>query len=384
VWRAALGLVLLLAACGSEGTSGGPDGEAGLLDRPVGDAEGEPDPADGSVAPSDLPAGDGAVDLPDQGNVPDDGSIADGGPGPDAPPPPPRVKALDASRFGLNSHNAGDDLFEAFAGIGIRWHRIDINWFDVEPVRGEYHWETIDRVLDAADRLGLSVLGVIAYTPAWASVEGTPDAPPSDPADYIGFVRQVVARYRGRLDAVSIWNEPNLRQFWSGTQRQFIDEILVPGLIAVREEVPELVTCGPELSSSGNEREDWLAPILDAAAPHIDIITHHQYDGGDTVAGRVAEIEALRAFLVARNLGHLPLWITETGWGRDSRVSESEQAEFLTGMMAAMLERPYWNKTFWYDSHGVDSGIVGPDGAPNYGVPYAAFDAYRDFIASAP
>ena len=207
--------------------------------------------------------------------------------------------------------------------------------------------------------------------------------PPRDPAAYVGFVRQVAQRYRGRIACLGVWNEPNLRQFWRGTQAQYLSEILVPGLVAIHAEDPDMVTCGPDLSSAGDERNAWLAPILAAAGPQLDVITHHQYDGGDTVGGRAAEIEALHEFLVAHGQGGKPLWITEIGWSRND-VTEQVQATYLTGVMAAMGAHDYWAKTFWYDSHGADFGLVGPDGAPDRGVPRAAFDAYAAFIAAHP
>ncbi|MBK9033072.1 MAG: hypothetical protein IPL61_17690 [Myxococcales bacterium] len=306
---------------------------------------------------------------------------------PDAAPPtidagvnPPRVLALDPSPYGLDSHLAGDDLFDRFAAIGIRWHRVDVDWDVIEAQRGQYDWTDVDRVVADADRLGLALMASIAYTPAWASGVTDRAAPPRDPADYVAFVREVVRRYRGRVACLGVWNEPNLRQFWNGTRTQYLSEILVPGLFTIHLEAPEMVTCGPDLSSAGDERTAWLGPILDAAGGQLDVITHHQYDGGDTVAGRAAEIEALHEFLIARGHGHKPLWITEIGWSRTD-VTEAEQATLLTGVMDAMATRPWWAKTFWYDSHGVDFGIVGPDGAPDRGVPRAAYHAYAAVIA---
>lgn len=305
----------------------------------------------------------------------------------DAPPAaidagvnPPRVLALEPTPYGLDSHLAGDDLFDGFAAIGIRWHRIDIDWDVIEAVRGQPDWTDLDRVVATAERLGLQLFGSIAYTPGWASGRADRAAPPLDPADYVAFVREVVRRYRGRIACLGVWNEPNLRQFWAGTKAQYLAEILVPGLFTIHMEDPAQATCGPDLSSAGDERGQWLAPILDAAGGQLDVITHHQYDGGDTVGGRAAEIDLLHEFLIARGQGHKPLWITEIGWSRND-VTEAAQATLLTGTMAAMGARPYWAKTFWYDSHGVDFGIVGPDGAPDRGVPRAAYHAYAAVIA---
>lgn len=295
--------------------------------------------------------------------------------------PPPRVIALDPSPFGLDTHLAGDDLIESFASIGIRWHRIDIDWDHIETAKGVFDWTDIDRVVATAERLGLSVFGSISYTPSWASGGANRALPPRDRSDFTDFVREVVRRYRGRIACLGVWNEPNLTQFWAGTKTQYLEDILVPGLTVIRWEAPEMVTCGPDLSSSGNERANWLVPILDAAAPFLDVITHHQYDGGDTVAGRAAEIELLRDTLAANGQAGKPIWITEIGWSRND-VTEAEQAMLLRGVMAAMKTRPFWTKTFWYDSHGADFGIVGPDGSPDRGVMLEAYHAYANVIAT--
>jgi len=50
--------------------------------------------------------------------------------------------------------------------------------------------------------------------------------------------------------------------------------------------------------------------------------------------------------------------------------------------MAEMVDRPFWAKTFWYDSHGGDFGLLHPDDSPTRGTPRPAFDAYRAFISA--
>lgn len=40
----------------------------------------------------------------------------------------PRIAALHPSPYGVNSHSAPDDLLAELAGIGVRWHRIDVDW----------------------------------------------------------------------------------------------------------------------------------------------------------------------------------------------------------------------------------------------------------------
>jgi hypothetical protein len=281
--------------------------------------------------------------------------------------------------YGLNAHSARDEFLDRFASIGIGWFRVDAEWPQVEPVEGQRNWSNTDRLVDTVKARGGFVDLVAAYTPSWASGSSNPAAPPLQPAKFVDYVRELALRYRGRADCIGVWNEPNLSQFWAGSQAQYLNQILVPALQAVKSVAPELVTCGPDLSSAGNERDGWMGPILAAAGPLLDVITHHQYDGNDTVSGRVTEIERMHQYLDAHGQAGKQLWITEIGWDAP-RFSRARQAQFLRDTMAAMAQRPWWAKTFWYDSHGIGWGLLDGEG----GGVTPSFDAYRDVIAQSP
>jgi hypothetical protein len=320
-----------------------------------------------------------------------------------------RIDALDPSPFGLNLHTAAH-LAPLFAGIGIRWHRIDIDWDRVEPERGQLRWDETDRIMEAADDLGLSALGSVAYTPEWASdpsrhpgldAEGVRALPPVDHQNFVAFLVQVVERYAGRLQAISVWNEPDFDRFWRGTLADYI-ALLGPALRAVRQAAPGLVTCGPDLSKwekakwwhifKPSRPRRWMKAILAATErgaggePLLDVITHHQYAADDIPQRRVELIEDLHRFVSSRSGVRRPLWITETGWATD-KVSLEEQARHLQTIMASMAARDWWTKTFWYDSHGTEDraewGLLAPAEAPEVGQRRPAFLAYEAVIADA-
>jgi hypothetical protein len=50
--------------------------------------------------------------------------------------------------------------------------------------------------------------------------------------------------------------------------------------------------------------------------------------------------------------------------------------------MRTMRKRPWWAKTFWYDSHGPGWGLFEPDTSPRRGDPRPALDAYAADIAT--
>ncbi len=304
------------------------------------------------------------------------------------------LERLDSSPFGLNSHVAPPKYLHKFADIGLRWHRIDIDWDRIETEEGKYDWSEVDAVVGAASERSLSLLGVIAYTPAWAAVDPNEPAKtsrtkmPSDPSRYLAFVEAVVARYGGDFKALSVWNEPNLKEFYTGTRSDYISRLLVPALETIRANAPQIVRVGPDLSSSpGGKPHQWLGEILDQAGDLLDVISHHQYDGRDTSQGRAAELVKLHDFITRKGFGDRPIWVTETGWHvkRDAQQVGplARQARLLTEMMAEMRQRKdWWSKTFWYDSHGPEFGLLVGGGDPREGDAYPAFESYAATIAS--
>jgi hypothetical protein len=308
----------------------------------------------------------------------------------------PRIP-VDASPFGINSH-LSPRVMEIFAGIGVRWHRIDIDWDRIERTEGQPRWEELDRVCDAAQALGLSLLGSIAYTPSWASGRTPRQAPPVDHALFARFAGQVATRYRGRIAALSVWNEPNLAGFWGGTRAQYLS-LLRGGLASIRDAAPDILRCGPDLSSwSEHGGKSWLRSVLDVtdAGPGpslLDVVTHHQYAAGDTPQGRVKQIDQLHEYVAGRDLHDRPLWVTEIGWDTGKVPNEAQRGAHLRAVMQAMRERrEWWQKVFWYDSHGLVDGrgsarwglLVGPEDAPDFGRPLGAFADYARAVGEAP
>ncbi|MCZ7667612.1 MAG: hypothetical protein M5U34_10545 [Chloroflexi bacterium] len=73
--------------------------------------------------------------------------------------------------------------------------------------------------MDAAEEAGLGLIVRIDRQPLW-SVESlppeqiTPHQPPVDYQDFGDFCGVLAARYRGRIAAYQVWNEPNLSREW--------------------------------------------------------------------------------------------------------------------------------------------------------------------------
>jgi hypothetical protein len=299
------------------------------------------------------------------------------------------VAALDPRPFGVNSHTAAPEMMTTLINGGISWHRIDVDWDLIERERGQPDWRGLDATVAAAEGR-CSLLASIAYTPAWAT-GSNPNAPrnsyrgriPHDPAVFLAFVDRFLEHYAGTFAAASIWNEPNQEGFFQGTRQDYVAKLLRPGLEQLARRAPGIVRCGPDISSSPPKKPyDWLRDALRGAGDLIDVVTYHVYDP-PSPPGRVQEVEKIRKLIADEGLGDRQLWITETGWRR-GEVTPQTQENHLAAMMEATLARSaWWQKTFWFDSHGKDEGLLGPDGSPDWNQPFPVFHRYASIIRDA-
>ncbi len=294
--------------------------------------------------------------------------------------------------FGINVHLAGNDTLAKVKAAGISWMRIDINWDLIETSKGKFNFNEVDRVVNYAAANGLSILAGIAYTPAWANgkTENWAAYPAADVMDWRDFVKRVVDRYSHEIKYWSIWNEPNLRDFFAPGKDVFVAQVLLPAAQAIRAADPAAFIVGPELShktESGTEWYFWLKYILDNAGAYIDVVSHHIYEDlgvyymyelleeGDSL------IPAVRQIIEESGQGDKPFWITETGWNT-SKFSESIQSSRYLETLQARSRKDYPQKIFFYEI------IDAPDpNVPPWGILYSdgeakpAYHVYRDYIA---
>lgn len=99
--------------------------------------------------------------------------------------------------------------------IKFKWVKQQFSWRDIEGAgKGVYDWTSADRMMDQIDEHGLNVIARVDLQPEWAG-GGFPEiGPPDDYQDYVDFVSALATRYKGRIDAYQIWNEPNLAREW--------------------------------------------------------------------------------------------------------------------------------------------------------------------------
>jgi hypothetical protein len=283
-------------------------------------------------------------------------------------------------------------------------------WREVEPTRGQFHWEATDRLVAGAEYYGLNVVVRLDQHPAWANeVDLSLNAPPDDLDDYENFVRRVAERYRGRIRTYIIWNEPNLAIEWGGRQPNPVafTQLLQVGYEAVKAGDPNALVVAAGLAPTNSHDAEamderlFLREMYQAgASAYFDVLAAHPYsfgqppdapasDNNHPAFGRLAE---LRAIMVENGYPYKPVWITEMGWTVDPPpeqpdigVSLEQQATYLADALALIRRDWPWVElvTVWNLSQPTPGNPFGGYSLlDSSGQPRLAYEAWRQAAGS--
>ena len=245
---------------------------------------------------------------------------------------------------GPGGRDVGAELAEAFRivrrELGVKAVRAHATLSDSlgvyhDPGDGPIHdFSTLDEVLDRLLDTGLWPIVELSFMPRDLALE--PDAtvfdyaanisPPRDFERWAELVRGLVAhlvdRY-GRREvrrwAFEVWNEPNLRVFWSGAESDYL-RLYEASVRAVKSVDPTFRVGGPATAAAG-----WIDDLLEHCRAHdlpLDFISTHTYG--------LPPLD-LRPITARYGRPDLPLWWTE--WG----VSPRHGAPINDGAWAAPL-----------------------------------------------
>lgn len=103
--------------------------------------------------------------------------------------------------------------------LGVTRIRVFVNWAGVmgkqreslePPAQPTYHWGIYEELIDAAARAGIRVqMDLTGPAPRYATGDKELGMTSPDAAQFAAFAGAAAARFKGRVDRYSIWNEPN-------------------------------------------------------------------------------------------------------------------------------------------------------------------------------
>ncbi|MBX7256580.1 MAG: beta-galactosidase [Candidatus Hydrogenedentes bacterium] len=234
---------------------------------------------------------------------------------------------------------------------GVKWCREEFSWAATEPQPGQYDFHFYDEVVNAANRHGISVYGLLCYWSNW-----TKPYTEQGIDDYCRWARAVVKHFKGRVKHWEIYNEPNIF-FWSGPKELY--PVLVKKCYAqIKAEDPTAQVLA--ISTSGIDRK-FIQTCLDAGAP-FDILTIHPYRRALDERQFTRELRG-----VAEQVNNRPVWITEMGWSTQvGGTSERAQAQLIARSYLTAVGSGGCQNMSWYDFR--DDGTNAFYNEDNFGI----------------
>jgi len=285
--------------------------------------------------------------------------------------PPPQtadavpVRFADVNPYGVNTFLQNEvepakreEAMSLIAQAGIQWIRQEFTWEDIEiHGKGDFEdrrhepyksaWEKYDQIVDLAEKYDINIMARLSNPPAWTrAMTNTVGAfaPPDNLADYGDFVEAVATRYRGRIPAYQIWNEPNIYPEWGEypINAEEYTELLKEGYTRIKAVDPEAIVVmgalaatieldrvrrydanGWPVSPGGLSDVLFLQQMYDAGAgPYFDVLAMQGYGlwSGPTdrrMQPRVLNFSRplyIRDVMVRNGDDHKPIWLSELGW----------------------------------------------------------------------
>lgn len=267
---------------------------------------------------------------------------------------------------------------------GIGWMKQIFAWEEIEPRKNYFFddkfrkstWEKYDQIVDLAQQHGIRIIARLDRPPVWARPEGSPEtAPPTRFEDYGDFVRALVDRYKGRVQFLQIWNEPNLAVEWTGRpDAPGYARLLQIAYEQAKAADPNVVVLSAPLAQTLEESAFNLNELkyLDAlykagAGRYFDALSANAY-GFDLPpdatpnanALNFGRLQLLREVMERNGDKDKPIWFNEFGWNASPesmspekliwrRVSEEQQAQY-TADAIALTRKWGWVGTLniWY------------------------------------
>ncbi|MBI3214701.1 MAG: cellulase family glycosylhydrolase [Mycobacterium sp.] len=261
---------------------------------------------------------------------------------------------------------------QKWSANGVNTVRIGIPWAGVEAKQNTFDWSSADRVVNAAAAKGMAIICVITSAPRWAMASGSlpPHGSPKSPDQYGDFTAKVAQRYKGKIAAYEIWNEPNGVLGYSPSPNPTgYTALLKAAYPKIKAVDPAAIVVAGALASGMSWGFMTINPVtfvtnMYAAGVrnYFDALSFHPYnydykfsEGMYQVDSPVDQLIRIRNIMVSNGDGAKKIWATEYGLPTN-RVTEQKQAAFISDMIASWRQLPYVGPLMIYSTRDRQSG----------------------------
>ncbi|MEA3364328.1 MAG: beta-galactosidase [Candidatus Hydrogenedentes bacterium] len=230
--------------------------------------------------------------------------------------PMDRINVGEASGVCHAGYSESDEEYANLHKLGVDLMRIDFHWRRIQPGPDTWDFNYFDSYLDTAEKHGINVLALLVYDNNAVErnergAEKGKYIAPEDVPLYLEYIRRTVTRYKNRVYAWELWNEPDIPRFWDGPSEELY-ALIGKAAKTVRESDPNAILLGPAMTSPLGV---WSAKGIEhlhaiGALKHVNHPTMHTY----VSEPRAYYNEFLRVRNAAAKYGHPgAVWITELG-----------------------------------------------------------------------
>ena len=206
---------------------------------------------------------------------------------------------------------------EMLKRAGIRLLRISFGWDGIEEKPGVYNWLFWDEyVRQAVDDYGITLVPYICYTPRWNSTGDSTNYWNHTPKDYEAFGRFVsalVTRYKDRIKSWELWNEPDIKEYWSGNAAD-LAKLTKIGAQAVRKADPQALVVLAGLA--GHTRFTRELFQKHGISQYVDVVNCHSYFetwNGKPLEAVIPYVDTLSR-IIKQYGNNQSLWMAEVGY----------------------------------------------------------------------
>ncbi len=243
---------------------------------------------------------------------------------------------------------------------GIAMVRMDFLWEDIEPEQGDFKFDKYDTIVEVLHRNNIEVLGLLNYSTAWASSDGTWNNPPRDNSLFVTYARAVISRYKDRVRYWEVWNEPDSPTYWEN------QDGLVRYCGVLKDVYLEAKKIDPGLTVLNGGLASGLSSVNrlydNGARGYFDALNIHIFETPlDPLALKRAQayIERARTIMIRHGDKEKKIWITEIGcpgvpeasaagnWWMGQNPDEKQQAAWVEQVFSRLVKEEAVERVFW-------------------------------------
>jgi Glycosyl hydrolase catalytic core len=271
---------------------------------------------------------------------------------------------IKASFFGMTDHDPTSWPTQPVGAVRL-WDT-GVTWRDVETSNGVFDFSRLDAQVASARSHNARVLVVLGQTPRFHTsrpnaasyiAPGASSAPSL--TAWKAYVTKVVRRYKGRGVDYQIWNEANVKGFWSGSTAQ-MTELTKTAAKIIRGNDSGATVVAPAMATRliGQRmgiRDFYSRRTGGFPMSHwVDVVSLQLYPGPKERPEHSMDLlKAARSVLTSEGV-HKPIWNTEINYGLQIGGG-GQAAKIATRRQAAYVARTYVlnaangvKKVFWY------------------------------------